>query len=237
MSNQPLSLLSGPQDVSTLTATINTLINQLNAMVGGTPAVSITADSVNASTSITTTNPATFRDVVGKTSATFAGAVTAGSGNGSLVGTRGEFAAGNAATVLGAGYYYGAQGKVTEVTGATIGAGAHAFGVVGQFDLSLGHVSGDPQISAVWGDMGATASADGWGVNSSILSGQNTTASAVNSHLYTYGKASYWNVIASNSSACVASATGGLTPSGNAVKLKVNVDGADYYVLAAATYS
>ena len=221
-------------------ADYNYLLQTLDANLPGSDA-NVVANSVHSAALVSTTAPSTYRNVIGKTSATFAGAVTVDGGNGSLVGTRGEFAVGNAATVLGAGYYYGTQGKLTAVAGATVGAGAHVFGLVGQFDLSLGHVTGDPQISAVWGDMGATAPTDGWGANSSLLSGQNTTLKKTNSHIYTYGMADYWTDIESNAgagaSSIVASTTGALTPTGAAVKLKVRINGADYYILAAAGYS
>lgn len=212
-------------------------VNRATGVVSILTESALTTTQVTASINLTTASPATTRDIYGTVNANYAGAITVGGGSGSLVGTRGLVHIGNAAGVLGAGYYYGAQGKVDSVAGGTIGSGAHAFGVVGQFDMSAGVISGDPQISAIWGDMGATSPASGWGANSSILSGQNTTAAAVNSHVYTYGKAAYWQVIASNGGAFVADATGALTPSGNAVKLKVNVNGADYWVLAAATYS
>ena len=195
----------------------------------------ITAITVTAAKNLPTTNPATTRDIYGKLTLSFPGAVTVGSGSGSAVGTRGEVAVGNAASVLGAGYYYGSQGKITAVTGSTVGAGAHAFGVVGQFDLSTAAVSGDPQISPIWGDMGATSPASGWGANSSLLSSQNTTVAATNSHLYTYGKAGYYASIQSNGGAFVT--TGAATPSGTLKKLKVNIDGVDLYILAAAVWS
>ena len=184
---------------------------------------------------VSTTNPSTTREIWGQLTLNYAGAVTVGSGSGSAVGVRGEVTLGNAATVLGASYVYGVQGKVDAVTGATGGAGAHIFGVVGQFDFSLGHITGNPQISPIWGDMGATSPSDGWGTNSSLLSGQNTTAAPTNSHLYTYGAASYLWSISSNSGAFVT--TGAATPSGTMKKLKVNIDGTDLYVLAAATWS
>jgi hypothetical protein len=195
----------------------------------------ITAVTVTAAKDLATTNPATTRDIYGKLTLSYAGAVTVGSGSGSAVGSRGEVAVGNAATVLGAGYYYGTQGKVTAVTGATVGAGAHAFGVVGQFDLSTAVVSGNPQISPIWGDMGATSPSSGWGSSSSLLSSQNTTVAPTNSHLYTYGKAAYYAEIQSNGGAFVT--TGAATPSGTLKKLKVNIDGVDLYILAAAVWS
>jgi len=164
----------------------------LAAIMGGSPTAIVDT--------IPSTNPATTRVGYNQAVLSYAGAVTAGNGSGSIVGTRGEINVGNAATVLGAGYYFGTQGKVTSVASGTVGAGARAFGLVGQFDLSLGSVTGNPQISAVWGDMGATSPGSGWGTSSSILSGQNTTAAAVNSHTYTYGKATYWTEIEQNGS-------------------------------------
>ena len=207
------------------------------AILGGSPVAlvgtTITATGdVAVTKSATVTAPSTDRLIYGKLSATYAGAVTT---SGNLCGVRGEFALGNAATVLGVGYYYGTQGKVTAVTGATIGAGAHAFGLVGQFDMSLGHVTGDPQISPIWGDMGATGPSNGWGVNSSLISSQNTTAFPTQSHIYTYGAAAYYATISSNGGAFLS--TGAATPSGAMKKLKVSIDGVDYYILAAATWS
>jgi hypothetical protein len=195
----------------------------------------ITAITVTAAKIDATANPSTTRDIYGKVSLSYPGTVTVGGGTGSIVGTRGEVAVANAATVLDGGYYYGAQGKITAVTGATVGAGSHAFGVMGQFDLSLATVSGNPQISPIWGDMGATSPASGWGNASSLLSSQNTTAAATNSHLYTYGKAAYYADIQSNGGAFVS--TGAATPSGTLKKLKVNIDGVDLYILAAAVWS
>jgi hypothetical protein len=168
-----------------------------------TPAAAIVT-TLAAAKSVSTTTSATVRAAYSKLTADYAGAVTTNGDN--LCALRGEIALGNAATVLGSGYYYGAQGKVTAVSGATVGAGAHAFGLVGQLDLSIGHVTGDPQISAVWGDMGATGPSDGWGTASSILSGQNTTAFAVNSLLYLYGKATYAVDFNSNGSGIIAAA-------------------------------
>ena len=169
---------------------------------------------------VSTTAPSTTRIAYNEAIVDYAGAVSVGGGNGSIVGDRGEVNVGNAATVLGAGYYYGTQGKVTAVTGATIGAGARAFGVTGQFDLSLGVVSGNPQLSAVWGDMGATSPASGWGTASSILSGQNTTAAAVNSLLYLYGKATYAVEFDSNGSGVLA--TAGASNAGSSTHCNAN---------------
>ncbi len=199
----------------------------LAAIQGGSPTPVVAT--------VSTTNPSTTRAGYDQAVLSYPGAVTVGSGSGSVVGQRGEVNLGNAATVLGAGYYYGMQGKVTAVSGATIGAGAHAFGLVGQFDLSVGHVTGDPQISAIWGDMGATGPSNGWGANSSLISAQNTTAFATNSQIYTYGAAAYFHTISSNGGAFVG--TGHATPSGTMKTLKVNIDGTDLYILAAAVWS
>lgn len=172
--------------------------NELIGVAIGSPQSAVVEVSTllsGAQGAVTSQTPPTTRQIIGSLLADYQGVVTVGGGSGSLVGVRGEMQVA-AGTTLGPGYYYGAQGKIDGK--GTIGAGAWAVGILGQFDLSQATVSGNPSLAAVWADMGATAPTSGWGSNSAIIRGYNTTADAVEEQLHLYGKATYFANIDDN---------------------------------------
>ena len=105
-------------------------------------------------------------------------------------------------------------------------------------EIAKSKVSGNPRIAGVWADMGATAPSGGWGSNSSVIAGFNTTTSAVNAFIDVEGDATYAFEItgAGGSNASIAT-PGGTTASGTLRTLQVLIDNVALRILCAATYS
>jgi hypothetical protein len=168
--------------------------------------------------------PGTYRQIRGELT-TYS---TMTSGN--LVGVRGAVTMPAASTVSG-GYLYGAQGKA--ITGTGTFSGTDIFGVFGQFDVSGGTVSGG-HASAIGGNI--------YGYNSGTSTILNTLyleaagGGVINSHIQTFGKATYWADIQTNAHTPEANTT--CTPSavtGATGGIKVLVDGVVRWIPLAAT--
>jgi len=139
--------------------------------------------------------PATTRAIYGKMNVDYQGTVTV-AGGGSLAGVRGEVDVASGTTASD-GFYYGAQGKAIVAGTMSEVSATRICGVLGQLDASAGTITSG-QLSAVWADMGATAPSGGWDTETFIVRAENTTSQAVEGHLFSYGKATYWAQIDDN---------------------------------------
>lgn len=176
------------------------------------------------SASVSSATPGTVRALDGEMSGS---ASVMSSGN--LVGVRG------AVTYVGAsgGSVYGTQGKLVAsgtLSGSSIGAG-----LFGQLDLSAATVNAG-QLAPVWADCGATTGTltDKTGVR--MFAGTNSiTGLTLNAMDYRYGKALSLFELAGDAGTYIT--TGAATPSGTMKKIHITIDGAAFYILAAAVWS
>lgn len=154
--------------------------------------------------------------------------------SGSVVGSQAVSGIQGTVALVGAssGSVNGCEGLV-DVTG-TISGSAKIAGIYGSVDLT-GSTVNAAQVCLVQGNLAVapTVSTDlskthGLGIT-------NGTAAVLNSQIYLTGDASY---LLETSGLTTAVATpGGSGPSGNLRTLKVYINGAAYYILAATTYS
>lgn len=153
--------------------------------------------------------------------------------SGNLVGVRGEVDCVSAS----GGFLYGAQGKI--IPTGTLSGSVWAAAVFGQFDISAATVNAG-QLASIWGDWGAT------GANATDLSGcrgfafTNTTSNVLNAQIYLFGGATNLLELSLNEGgvgATYVATPAGSTAGGDFRTLKVKIDGATYYILAAGSYS
>lgn len=178
-----LALLTGPQDPSQFNATINQLIEDINDALSGIS--NQTLKIVDVLTSLTPGNVYTMYGVA----TLMAGTTTSGS----VAGVRGEANMPSGTTIGGGLFFFGARGKF--IGGGTMNhADCRVAGMFAQLDISAGtYTTG--QLSGLWVDMGATASASAvstqGGGQCNILRLQNTTAMKCNAGIYLYTDADY----------------------------------------------
>jgi len=188
----------------------------------------VTTDDVSSSKTLTSATPATERLVRSELTLTPATSLAVGS-SGSLAAMRGCVTLTTGKSITD-GYLYGSQGKVT-LDGATIAVGSdHIAGVYAQLSAT-GSTFTSGHIAAVIGSIQGVPT-------SSVVDlfyGESATGNVINSFFKAFGKADYVFDFETNVHTQI-STPAGSTPSGNLRVLKVKLDGADYYILAAATY-
>lgn len=149
--------------------------------------LTLSAGVITANKTITGTALSTTRAILG--AATASGTAIA---SGNLVGVRGSVTLSGTITAGGA-YLYGAQGKLI-VSGTMNHADARLCGMLAQLDISAGTYTAG-QMSALWVDAGATASASAvstkGGGQFNLLRITNTTSASSNAAILVYADADY----------------------------------------------
>lgn len=148
-----------------------------------------TAPGLNGTATITTAALGTVRNGYFKVISGVGGSATSGN----LVGVRGEVSIPSGDTIGGGIYLYGSQGKLT-FAGVMDHADSRLCASLAQLDISAGtYTTG--QLSALWVDAGATASASAistkGGGQFNLLRITNTTAALSNALIYGYADADY----------------------------------------------
>lgn len=175
---------------------------------------------VSAQTASATSSFASLRAEVIATTPTLTSGVLAGTqGTSSIVGTSGGIVAG----VLG----------VAQATGTLSGPSIFA-GIYSSLNLGGSTINGG-RVAAVAGgwSFGATTTTDMSKTNGFYFN--NPTANVLNSQICLGGDAQY--ALEVSGATTFVATPGGVTPSGNVRTLKVYINGAAYYILAAAVYS
>lgn len=149
---------------------------------------SLTSSGAQTNTvTVATTALGTVRAVYGNA---VASASAIASGN--LVGSRGSVTLSGTITAGGA-FLYGAQGKLI-VSGTMNHADSRLCGAIAQLDISAGTYTAG-QLSALWVDAGATASASAvstkGGGQFNLIRITNTTAANANAVIFAYAEADY----------------------------------------------
>lgn len=180
------------------------------------------ASSISAA--IGTAAPSTTRVDRVETTLNYAGSVTIGSGNGSIVSVRGAITVASGTTIAG-GFLYGVQGKLTLVGTLDNGSGFNC-GLFGQLDTSTATAHTSGYFAPLILDMGATSAIAYTGANGIVF--LNTTTKLINSVLQTEAKAAYLFDLndLSQGQYIVATAKG----SGWDKSLKIKLNGTDYYI-------
>lgn len=168
-----------------LTSLQITQLNNMNA-AAQRAGLGTLLNSPQGSTTVATTALGTVRNVYGKITGSATGITS-----GNIVGVRGE--ANLTGTVTGGAFIYGTQGKLI-VTGTMNHADSRLTAMIAQLDISAGtYTTG--QLSALWVDAGATASASAvstkGGGQFNLLRITNTTAASSNSAILVYADADY----------------------------------------------
>lgn len=178
------------------------------------------SQAVSSQTSSVTPDYISFMGNITGTTTTLGAAFLAGiQGNGNIVGSSGGFVSGTIGTATATG---------------TLSGTSTLTGVLGTINLAGATVNGG-RIAAVLGAWasGATTTTDMSKTNGFYFG--NPTANVLNSQIYLGGDAQYALEIASATT--FVATPGGVTPSGNVRTLKVYINGAAYYILAATVYS
>jgi len=161
----------------------------------------------------------TVRGILGQATVNYQGTITSGN----AVGARGAIVIASGATAGSGAFLYGTQGKVTVSSGGAIN-GADVSGLVGQLDLSNGgNTSG--QVSAVWADLGATAS--GSMTQTYLIRATNTTNATIQDAIHIYAKATNAFSLENNGSAMIDATSHGSTAAG---RIAISVNGAQRYL-------
>jgi hypothetical protein len=171
----------------TLTAAQISGLNNMNRYAQNAQLGTILSQADGTSKTVATTALGTVR--VAQGSGIASGTAIA---SGNLVGARGDVTLSGTITAGGA-YLYGSQGKLI-VTGTMNHADARLCGSLAQLDISAGTYTAG-QLSAMWVDAGATASASAiatkGGGQFNLLRVTNTTAANSNSAMLVYADADY----------------------------------------------
>jgi len=181
----------------------------------------VTAGDITQSHTVSTVALGTVRGIHGQVT---------GSGtdiaSGNIVGVRGLCTLSGTITAGGA-FLYGAQGKLVCTAGTMNHADSRLCGVLAQIDANGGTFTAG-QLSALWADLGATATGT-LGDQCNVIRATNTTAATPNAILYGYGKASFLLDLYANSGGW-SSTTGTAGATTSKGWLKVQVEGATRYI-------